>query len=400
MRRCINSNINRILLTPVVCLVALALLFACSDKKGKRIVIKPQAVAKEDSVFKQEQVYVTARTNIVDSFFTSINKNHGFNGAVLVTDSSKIIYKKTFGYADFSTKEPLTELSIFQLASVSKQFTAVAIMMLYERGLLSYNDEVTDFFPDFPYKGINVRMLLTHRSGLPNYTYFCEEYYTNKNVALTNFELIDLMVKHKPLVYFPPNRKFNYCNTNYCILAAIVEKVSQTPFADFITNHIFKPSGMNHSFIGFTNQPGFAKLIVNGYDENNKPIKWDYMDGILGDKGVYSCIDDLNRWDKILYTSTLVKESTLKEAMQPGSKDMIGSRNYGFGWRIKFLEDKTPLYYHGGWWKGYNTYFMRNPKEHSSIIILSNKVNWSFNEITSFIPQFYNQKSDSKGDPI
>jgi CubicO group peptidase (beta-lactamase class C family) len=375
-----------------LCLVMIVALFSCNEKKGRRILLKPQAVIKEENSGFAQLIEPSEKTNIVDSFFTAISSKNDFNGAVLVTVKDKIIYKKAFGYANFKSKDVLTENSIFQLASVSKQFTAVSIMMLHEQGLLDYQDDVTKFFPEFPYKGITIKLLLSHRSGLPNYMYFCDEFYKDKSVALTNMGMINLMIKNKPPEYFPPDKKFNYCNTNYCILAAIVEKVSKQTFASYVTNNIFKPIGMHYSFIGNQDSAKYAQYVAAGHDENNKPIKWDYMDGILGDKGIFSCVNDLNKWDMALYSGKIIKESTLAEAMKPANGDMIGSRNYGYGWRIKFLADQTPLFYHGGWWKGYNTYFMRNPKDHSSIIILSNKVNWSFNSITAFIPLFYNQK--------
>jgi CubicO group peptidase (beta-lactamase class C family) len=386
-----KSNIS-IIIYKAMCLVIVLSLFSCNEKKGRRIVIKPQAVIKEEEYTSVQIIEPSEKTNIVDSFFTAISSKNDFNGTVLVTHKNKIIYKKAFGYSNFKSKDTLTENSIFQLASVSKQFTAVSIMMLHEQGLLNYNDEVSKFFPDFPYKGITIKLLLSHRSGLPNYMYFCDEFYKDKHIALTNMGMIDLMIKNKPPEYFPPDKKFNYCNTNYCILAAIVEKVSKQTFANYVTNRIFKPIGMHYSFIGNQDSAKYAQYVASGHDENNKPIKWDYMDGILGDKGIFSCVNDLNKWDMALYSGKIIKESTLAEAMQPANQDMIGSRNYGYGWRIKYLADKTPLFYHGGWWKGYNTYFMRNPKDHSSIIILSNKVNWSFNSITAFIPRFYNQK--------
>jgi CubicO group peptidase (beta-lactamase class C family) len=393
-------NIIQVAPIQAICLILMLLLYSCTEKKSRRILIKPQAITKEKQIDEAQLIVPSEKTGIVDSFFTAISANNAFNGAVLVTVDDKIIYKKAFGYANFNTKDTLTENSIFQLASVSKQFTAVSIMMLKEQGLLSYNDLVSRFFPDFPYKGITVKMLLSHRSGLPNYMYFCDEFYQNKNIPLTNSGMLDLMIKNKPPEYFPPDKKFNYCNTNYCLLAAIVEKVSKMSFASFVSKNIFKPIGMHYSFIGNQDSAKYAHYVAAGHDEQNKPIKWDYMDGILGDKGVFSCVNDLNKWNMALYSGKIIKESTLADAMKPANADMIGSRNYGYGWRIKFLADKTPLFYHGGWWKGYNTYFMRNPKDHSAIIILSNKVNWSFNSITSFIPRFYNQKPSKEIETI
>ena len=383
----------------LIALVSLVFV-SCNEKRAQRMMITPQAVQKETELDSTQKVVFTEKTNLVDSFFTEISSKNGFNGTVLVSDNDQVIFKKAYGYADFKTKDTLTENSIFQLASVSKQFTAVSVMLLKEQGKLSYTDEVSKFFPEFPYPGVTIKRLLAHRSGLPNYMYFCDEFYRNKNITLTNSGMLDLMIKNKPPLYFPPDKKFNYCNTNYCILAAIVEKVSNQSFADFVTDKILKPSKMYYSYIGSKDSAKYQQYIANGHDERNKRFGWDYMDGILGDKGVYSCIGDLNKWDQVLYSGKLIKLSTLAEALKPANNDMIGSRNYGYGWRIKFLADNTPLYYHGGWWKGYNTYFMRNPKDHSSIIILSNKVNWSFNSITSFIPLFYNQKASKEIETI
>jgi CubicO group peptidase (beta-lactamase class C family) len=388
----------------LVLLVSAAILSSCSEKrKGHALYIKPQASIDSSIAglrLKASQIEASPKTNIVDSFFTMIHKANGFNGAVLVTEKGKMVYNKSFGFNDFASKGPLSEYSIFQLASVSKQFTAVSIMILQERGVLKYSDPVSKFFPGFPYPEITVDLLLSHRSGLPNYVYFCEEYYSEKDKQLSNRKLVDLLIQHKPQLYFPPDKKFNYCNTNYCILAAIVEQVSQTSFADFVQTEIFDVLGMKNSYIGHDFSGAHKSMTVTGYDEKDKPPVEDYMDGLLGDKSIYSCTHDLNIWDKALYTEKLVKQSTLNAAMKPANDDMIGGRNYCYGWRIKSLPDGTPVYYHGGWWKGFNTFFMRNPKDNSSIIILSNRVNGSFNNIISFIPVFYNQKPTRESQAI
>ena len=391
---------NKNIILNALLLVFIFTILSCQGKKKKRLLIKPNILAKEavaDTV--TPELTFSEKSFMVDSFFTEISEKNDFNGTVLVSHNDKVIYRKAFGYANFGTKELLQENSVFQLASISKQFTAVAVLMLYEKGLINFDDDITKYFPDFPYSGITIRMLLSHRSGLPNYMYFCDEYYTNKSVALTNHDVIDLMIKYKPPLYFQRDRKFNYCNTNYCLLASIIQEVTKIPFDVFITRKIFIPLGMNRSFIGNSIDFEYKDLLTTGYDENNKPINPDYLDGILGDKGIFSCINDLNKWDKALYTNKLIKQSTLALALSPANKDMIGNRNYGYGWRIKFLDD-TPLYYHGGWWKGYNTYYLRNPKDHSSIIILSNKVNWSFNSITSFLNRFYNYKGSVEYETI
>lgn len=384
-------------------LLPLTLFFSsCQEKKGRAILIQPQAQVDSTLPFLKnlENVASSPRTNLVDSFFTLIHKKNEFNGTVLVVDNGEVIYRKAFGYANFKTKDSLTPFSVFQLASVSKQFTAISILQLYEQGKLSLQDPVSKFFPDFPYKNITLQLLLSHRSGLPNYVYFSEEYYTEKNKQLTNGKLMELLSKHKPQLYFEPDKKFNYCNTNYCILASVVEKVSGISFAQYVSKNLLEKVGLEYSFISTPSNATQKKLLVTGYDENNQESVPDYMDGLLGDKGVYSSVIDLKKWDDALYNGSVIQMKTLQLAMKPANNDMIGGRNYGYGWRIKMLADNTPVYYHGGWWKGFNTFSMRNPADKSAIIILSNHVNGSFNNITSFIPVFYNQKKVAEPETI
>ena len=399
-------RLNRITYSLLFTLPLAVVLFfsSCNEnKKGHALYIKPQASIDSSLVgsgMKRLRVEISPKTNIVDSFFTQIYKANGFNGTVLVTDNGKMIYNKSFGYSNFDSKGQLNEYSIFQLASVSKQFTAVSVMILQERGILRYSDPVTKFFPGFPYPEITIDLLLSHRSGLPNYVYFCDEYYSEKDKPITNRKLMDLFIQNKPQLYFTPDKKFNYCNTNYCILAAIVEQATQTSFSDFVQTEIFDVLGMKNTYIGHDLTGAHKSMTVTGYDEKDLPPTEDYMDGLLGDKSIYSCTHDLNLWDKALYGDKIVKQSTLQAAMRPANDDMIGGRNYCYGWRIKSLPDGNPVYYHGGWWKGFNTFFMRNPKDNSSIIILSNRVNGSFNNIISFIPVFYNQKPAKESQTI
>jgi CubicO group peptidase (beta-lactamase class C family) len=180
----------------------------------------------------------------------------------------------------------------------------------------------------------------------------------------------------------------------------VVEKVSGISFAQYVSKNLLQKVGLEYSFISTPNNATQKKLLVTGYDENNQESVPDYMDGLLGDKGVYSSIIDLKKWDDALYNGSVIQMKTLQLAMKPANNDMIGGRNYGYGWRIKMLADNTPVYYHGGWWKGFNTFSMRNPADKSAIIILSNHVNGSFNNITSFIPVFYNQKKVAEPETI
>jgi len=354
-------------------LASLWLLFSCtqssSDKLSDLVDDSAQynkivALSNPEKVRQQQQQ--------LDSLFRVLQKRKGFNGTVLITQYNKVIYKGAFGYADFSKKDTLTTHNSFQLASVSKQFTAMAIMMLQEAGKLKYDDEVQRFFPDFPYEGITIRHLLTHRSGLPNYTYFTEKYWPDRKAFISNEEVIRLMTVHQPQVYYRPNLRFNYSNTGYVLLAAIVAKASGMPFDQFIEQKIFRPLGMQHSWV-LTDK---RAVIPPGYTARRQKREIDFLDGVQGDKGIYSTVEDLYKWDQALYTEKLVKRATLDEAFT-GAGHETQKEDYGFGWRLRKLAGIEPVEYHGGLWHGFNNYFMRNRKDHSAIIVLSNVPNGS-----------------------
>ena len=354
--------------------VGLCLLFACSPSSTSDQVA---AADKEYPQFDKIVALVNParaqkQQRQLDSLFRSLHKYKGFNGTVLITQYNKVIYKGAFGYADFSNKDTLTTEKPFQLASVSKQFTAMAIMMLKEAGQLKYDDEVQRFFPDFPYECITIRHLLTHRSGLPNYTYFTEKYWKDRRAFISNEEVIRLMTVHKPAIYYEPDKRFNYSNTGYMVLAAIVVKASGMSFDNFIEKKIFAPVGMKNSWV-LTDK---KTEIPAGHTARRRKREIDFLDGVQGDKGIYSTVEDLYKWDQALYTERLVKRATLEEAFTGAAKE-TKREDYGFGWRLRKLADTQPVEYHGGLWHGFNNYFMRNRKDHSAIIVLSNVPNGS-----------------------
>lgn len=316
-----------------------------------------------------------------DSLFTELSQKKGFNGNILVGIHGKVIYKNTFGYSDLQRKEPLNIKSAFQIASVTKQFTAVAIMILKEQRKLDYGDTVQKFIPGFPYKNITIRLLLAHRSGLPNYMYFAGKYWKNKRMFLTNDQLLEIMAKHKPAPEFLPDRQYKYSNTGYAVLVSIVERVSGLPFDEFMEQHIFLPLGMNNTFVYNPKNKKTIEHETRGYTKNRRRTYDDFLSGVVGDKGIYSTVEDLFLWDQGLYTESLVQQSTLDEAFTPMSYDYKRDSNYGYGWRIDTLIDGSKIVYHGGWWRGYNSLFIRRLDDHTTIIILTNKVNWSFGNI-------------------
>ncbi|SIR43662.1 serine hydrolase domain-containing protein [Pontibacter lucknowensis] len=373
------SNIQSLLIRSVVACALFLSFSACSGFQNEELIVEEDC---ELHVEVPETFTPTIATKLgkeVDSLFTHLHKRKGFNGTVLVTKYDQIIYRGAFGYADFKTKDTLSTQTVFQLASVSKQFTAMAIMMLKERGKLSYDDSLQVYIPDFPYKGITVRQLLTHRSGLPNYTYFSEEFWPDRKVDLSNDDVLSMMAVHKPNIYYQPDRTFSYSNTGYALLASVVEKASGQPFAEFMREHIFEPLKMhdtytfNHELVTQTGR------VATGHIGGRRKRLPDYQDTVLGDKGMYSTVEDLYKWDQALYTQKLVKRETLEEAFMPTGKINKRAESYGFGFRLKQVESGDTVIYHGGLWHGFNTYFLRNPKDHSSIIVLSNLTNGSLN---------------------
>ena len=315
----------------------------------------------------------------VDSIFRYLHRKKGFNGTVLVTKYDQVLYKGAFGYADFSRKDTLTTQTAFQLASVSKQFTAMAIMMLQEQDKLRYDDSVQQYIPGFPYKGITIRHLLNHRSGLPDYTYLSDKHWPNRKIALTNEDALYLLKEHQPNIYFKPDKRFYYSNTGYLVLASIVEKASGISYATFVRKNIFEPLQMANTFTFSNALTAQTDKVATGHLSGRRKRMPDYLDNVLGDKGIYSTVEDLYKWDQALYTHKLVKRSTLEEAFTGTGAITKKTEDYGFGWRLRQVESGDTVVYHGGLWHGYNTYFLRNPRDHSAIIVLSNLTNGSLN---------------------
>lgn len=350
-------------------------IFSCAAPEKKTVLQEQvQAVVVKDSVPK-EKVYDSETALKLDSLFNRWVLTNKFNGNVLVAQHGKVIYKKCVGYADHEKNTLLNDHSVFQLASVSKQFTAAAIMLLEERGLLKYSDTLQKYFPEFPYKNITIDMLLSHRSGLANYMYFCEGYCTDYEKAISNQQVLEWMNVCKPEPYKKPGRRFQYNNTNYCLLVAVVEKVSGMSFDRFLKTQIFEPLNMKDTWVKKDPSDTLRDNMTQGYEYRWRKAEVNYLDGVLGDKNVYSSIEDMFVWDQALYTEKLLKQKTIENAFTPRSRELWGGKNYGYGWRLLSYPDGTKLVYHNGWWHGYNNSFYRRLNDQTTIIILCNRRN-------------------------
>ncbi|MES2761609.1 MAG: serine hydrolase domain-containing protein [Bacteroidota bacterium] len=330
---------------------------------------KPVVQSRVDSVKYKTEIYS------LDTMFTKLYNANAFNGNVLIARGKNIIYQKSFGYGIKEKNILLNDSSLFQLASVSKVITGVATLLLHEQGKLKLETKVCDILDSFPYKTVTVKHLLSHRSGLPNYTYFCGEFLTDSVRSLSNQHMLDIMIQHKPKAWLSPGVRFNYCNTNFALLALIIEKVSQKSYSTFLKEELFKPLGMNHSYTAL-NIDSTKEHLTHGYTMNYGWVANDRYDGVLGDKGVYTTTYDLFLLSTALYQHTLLDPKTQALAYTPHSPEKKLS-NYGFGWRMKGMNDPGKEVFHNGWWHGYRTSFHRRLKDSLTIIVLSNRLNKS-----------------------
>lgn len=296
----------------------------------------------------------------------------GFNGSVLVGVGGKIIYERCFGLANREKKIPLSSNSSCQLASISKTFTGTAILYLHQHKYLNIDEPVQKYIKEFPYPNITLKMLLNHRSGLPDYTKWVPGYNNDMRTPITNEAMIAMMAHHKPGLEFRANTRFKYCNTNFAVLARVVEKVTEMSFADFMRNYIFLPLGMQHTFV-YNPAKGLPAEAAISYKRNWIREPDMFADGVTGDKGIYSTPEDMYRWDQSFYQNKLLTNETIELAYLPCSFEKRGVKNYGLGWRMLCYPNGNKVIYHNGWWHGNNTSFYRFIKDNMTIVVLGNR---------------------------
>ena len=334
----------------------------------------------------------------VKAKYQTLLGNKGFSGQILIAKNGEVIFEDYKGYSNYSDKTAIIPETPIHLASISKTFTGMAALKLWEEEKLDLKAPVTKYFASFPYKEVTIEQLFSHRSGLPDYTYFMEpnKYKTVKvknkrgrwvkklklikaetpfrQGLYNNQDVLDYMVTKRPAPAAMPNRVFKYCNTNFVVLALIIEKITGQDFPTYMAETIFKPLKMENTYV-FS-----AKSIdkyTPSYNARMVPYKIEKYDCIYGDKNIYSTARDMYLWDKALTEGSYVKQSTLEMAYQPQSPINKYHHNYGLGWRILAKPNEERLVYHNGWWHGNNTVFTRLISESATIIILGNKFNKS-----------------------
>ncbi|MDI9365411.1 MAG: serine hydrolase domain-containing protein [Flavobacterium sp.] len=369
------------------------LVLACSNTPTNHTT---KTIAKAVSlapITPKEKEYYAA---LIAPLYQSMLLQKGFNGAIIAAKNGEIVFEDYHGLYNYKTKDSITALTPFHIASTSKTFTAMVILHLMEQGKLNIEDNVKQYLPTFPYANITIKNLLTHRSALANYVHFMDggstiqtirkknkkgktitvrRVISNKKAAFkgiaSNNDVLQYMIDHKIALEGNSNSFFRYCNTNYALLALIIEKVTAQDFPRYMMDSVFVPLGMKSSFV-------FSKKDTANYHPSYQPnwaaFKFDKLDCVYGDKNVYSTVRDLLQWDKALYAGKFVSPKTLEMAFAGYSNEKKGEHNYGLGWRLITKPNQT-IVYHNGWWHGNNAVFQRLIKDTATIIILGNKFN-------------------------
>jgi len=325
----------------------------------------------------------------IDSLFAGYSGNNP-GLSIVVIRNGQAVYTKSFGMADIENKVKVTPASNFRLASFTKQFTAMCIMMLEEQGKLSLNDPLSKYFPSFPSwaQAITIQHLLTHTSGITDYE---PRVPAGVPLPVSDEDVVRLLGQANS-VDFKPGEKFAYSNSAYVLLGVIVEQVSGKSFERFLTKYIFKPLKMNASTVN-----GLDARISNrayGYTVQKDSIQKTDQSATsytLGDGGIYSSINDLFKWDQALYTNKLVKAATLERIFTSHVNVPSGTRpatGYGYGWFIREQPGEKWVYHSGGT-RGFTTWIERNPVKQFSIIILANRSGQNLDMLAEKVKALY-----------
>ena len=311
---------------------------------------------------------------LINNYYQKVWEQGDLSGGILVAKGDKIIFEKYRGFGRENMQMPIDENTPLHVASVSKTMTAMAVLKLVEAGKLKMEDDLTKFFPKFPYKEITVFSLLAQRSGLPKYEHFDQGIKPApeelKKEFLTNQDVLDMLIKYKPELARLSNTGFMYCNTNFALLALIVEKVTATPFPEAMQEIVFKPLKMNHTFIFQKKDiPIASQSFYSGY--RLYPLA--NLDLIYGDKNVYTTPRDLLNFSIALYSKDFLKPDLQSKIFEPYSNEKKGINNYGLGFRMKEFDNGEKLTYHNGWWHGTNSVFAHLLKSKVTIVAIGNK---------------------------
>ena len=328
-------------------------------------------------------LFAQNNTVVFDKYMQVQTDLYQFNGNVLVAKNGKVIYKQSFGYADYDTKIKLDSNSIFDCGSIAKEFTAVGILMLKDKGLISYSDTIRKFFPELPYPKITIQQLLTHSSGMPDGFGLITKFFDHNKIA-SNADMIRLLASEKPAAYFKPGEDLMYSGTAFILLASIIEKISGQSYNAFMDENIFKPLGMNYTKVvngprSVEKIPGFAYGFVYS-EELKKYVRADsmqtgwtsYLSGFTGEGMIITTTGDLLKWDRAQKLHSLLTEATQQEMVSTQfEKKTFPFVRFGYGIRVG-KNDLGNYVFHNGSFPGYVGMLIRYTDDDVTIAVLSN----------------------------
>ena len=355
--------------------------FLTSCKEDKTSVKKTIAIENDTfphihpNLAKQKKLtasYRTENSRKIDLFYKKYWDKNKVSGGLLIAKDGQIIFERYDGYSNFETKKKIDATTPIHLASVSKRITAAAVMVLVNAGKLGLDDKVNTILPSFPYPEITVRTLLNHRSGLTNYAYFFDDTKVwNHSKQVTNQDILNAYIKFEAPLDFKTDKHFAYCNTNYAMLALIIEKVTGLNYREAMKKIIFQPLGMEHTFV-----LDYAKEIKNvsqSYKGNYRKHELNHLETVYGDKNIYSTPRDLLKFQQAVASKDYLTPALINEVFKGYSYEKQGTRNYGLGIRMMEWKDGKKLFYHNGWWHGNTSSYVDLRDENVVIIALSNK---------------------------
>ena len=363
----------------VAAVILLFLVLAHVDQGWAQVRPSPAKVARTNGV-------LVDKSTQVDALFAPLTQGRTPGAAVLVVQDGKVVHKKGYGLADIAAKIPITPNTAFDLGSISKPFTAMAIMMLVERGQLRYDDPLSRFFPEFPAhaRKITIWHLLHHTHGFPDYEglfvksgMIDRDYPRRSKGKEEGFEptirdTLRLLTQQEEL-RFAPGEKYEYGGSGYVLLALIIEKVSGKSYRLFLTDNIFRPLRMNSTLVYDETRPTVKRKAVSyaRVGEEYKEIDYTPLNLIYGDGNVNSTAEDLYKWDQALYTERLLRAGTLEQAFTPSKLNDGTETGYGSGWLVKNSPGLRRIA-HGGSWVGFRSLLVRYPDQRLTVIVLSN----------------------------
>ncbi|WP_276381631.1 serine hydrolase [Flavobacterium sp. H4147] len=337
---------------------------------------------------KISQAYKNSVAGRINHFYNKNWPNNTMNGSFLVARNGQIIFERYNGFANKNEGTKITPETPVQIASISKVLTATAVLKLVNAGKIDLDQKVNTILKTFPYEDCTIRMLLSHRTGMRNYAYFTDHDKSvwDRHNQLTNKDILEILATKDIGLESKTGTRFSYCNTNYAMLALIIEKITGLSYKEAMSEMIFKPLGMTHTYVFDDDKD--RKKIVPSYKGNGVEIGFDYLDNVYGDKNVFSTARDLLKFDRARQSPDFLKPELLKQVYTGYSNERKGTKNYGLGIRMINWETGQNYYFHNGWWHGNTSSYITLMKENVTIIALSNKMTRNTYAVRKLAPIF------------